>query len=192
MSNAPRLPPDVISEILSHAAPPVAPTGTDNGYERETYDVPWQLALVNQAWRQCTLESRKLWTYFTLDGAVITDPEVLARLEYQLERSGSKTLDVSLSGFQPFEILRASPAFLASCSRWETLLVRLEPDASFDDLGLADGKLNMLRRLEFICAEQASELTPDEFSKAPSLREVILTDKDFEFPSHDLDLPWSK
>ncbi|KAJ7438864.1 hypothetical protein FB451DRAFT_1192404 [Mycena latifolia] len=86
MFNAPRLPPDVISEILSHAAPPVAPTGTDNGYERKTSDVPWQLALINQTWRQCVLESRKLWTYLTLDGADITDPEVLARLEYQLER----------------------------------------------------------------------------------------------------------
>lgn len=67
--------------------------------------------------------------------------------------------------------------------------MRPEPDASFDDLGLADGKLNVLRRLGFICAKEESELTLDEFSNAPSLRKVILMDKDFEFPSHDLDLP---
>ncbi|KAJ7765923.1 hypothetical protein DFH07DRAFT_1058816 [Mycena maculata] len=192
MTNAPRLPPDVIREILSHAAPSGAPTGTDSAYEREPYGVPWELALVDQSWRQCAIESRSLRTCLTLDGADFTDPEALARLECQLERSSSKTLDVSLSGSQPFEILRASPAFLASCSRWETLLVRPEPDASFDDLGLADGKFTMLRRLEFVCAGEELESTLDEFSNAGSLREVILTDKDFEFPSPEVDLPWQQ
>ncbi|KAJ7496240.1 hypothetical protein B0H11DRAFT_1617697, partial [Mycena galericulata] len=162
----------------------------DTSASPSTY--PGSLAHVNQTWRQSALQSRSLWTCLTLDGADITDPEVLARLECQLERSSSKTLDVSLSGFQPFEILRASPAFLASCSRWETLLVRPEPDASYDDLGLADGKFTMLRRLEFICDGEELEISLDEFSNAASLREVILTDKDFEFSSPEVDLPWEQ
>ncbi|KAF7350417.1 hypothetical protein MVEN_01346700 [Mycena venus] len=194
MSTARALPPDVIHEIFSHVAPPLALTGTDSGYE-STYNTPWELALVSQTWRKCALGSRDLWTYLTFefdsDSAEIF-PDTLARLECQLERSGKKKLNVGLSGDEPFKAFRVSPAFLASCDRWDTLVLRVDSDASFDDLALADGQFTTLRRLEFICDGDELESTPDEFSDAPSLREVVLTDKNFEFPSLNLDLPWEQ
>ncbi|KAF8200419.1 hypothetical protein K438DRAFT_1965882 [Mycena galopus ATCC 62051] len=192
MSTARALPLDVIHEILSHVAPPLALTGTDSGYDREAYNASWELALVSQTWRNCALGAPNLWTYLTLDSAEIAFPETLARLECQLERSSKKKLNIGLSGCEPFQPLRVSPAFLASCDRWDTLVLRVDSETSFEDLALADGQFTTLRRLEFICDGETPESTPDEFSDAPSLREVILTDEDFEFPSLDLDLPWEQ
>ncbi|KAJ7501141.1 hypothetical protein B0H11DRAFT_1993791 [Mycena galericulata] len=191
MSDAPRLPPEVIFEILSHAVPLAVPRGTESGYDRGTYDVPWELALVNQTWRKCALESHTLWTYFTLGDVDTTDPDLVARLECQLERSGSKALHVSLSGRQPFEIIQDSPTFLESCSRWETLLLR-PPSVSFRHPLLAHGKFTLLRRLELIWLREESPLTFDQVFNAPSLRELVLTDTHFIPPSPELALPWEK
>ncbi|KAJ7208979.1 hypothetical protein GGX14DRAFT_453716 [Mycena pura] len=196
MSTARTVPPDVIHEILSYVAPPLTLTGTDSGYDRETYNTPWELALISRMWRQCALGSRNLWTCLTLDSAEVDFPyysdSILDRLECQLERSGKKKLNVGLSGSEPFKALRVSPALLASCDRWDTLALRVDSNTSFDDLALADGKFAALRRLEFVCDGDELESTPDEFSNAPSLREVILTDEDFEFPSFNLDLSWEQ
>ncbi|KAK6963231.1 hypothetical protein R3P38DRAFT_2674366, partial [Favolaschia claudopus] len=191
-----KLPPDVIWEILSHLAAPQAGTGTDvESYTENPHPVPWELALIDRAWRECALQSRGLWTKIHV-GYYRYTADALVRLEVQLRRCGTNLLDVTLANDKLFKVLQDSPALLASCCRWETLRLLLEDSYSTVEFDFTEGNFESLRRLEIFCtfASDSAEDIPEfpDISNTPNLSELILTDSEFECISPNVTLDWEQ
>ncbi|KAK7036393.1 hypothetical protein R3P38DRAFT_3263749 [Favolaschia claudopus] len=174
-----KLPPDVIWEILSHLAAPQAGTGTDvESYTENPHPVPWELALIDRAWRECALQSRGLWTKIHV-GYYRYTADALVRLEVQLRRCGTNLLDVTLANDKLFKVLQDSPPFL-------------RPVVD----GRRFGNFESLRRLEIFCtfASDSAEDIPEfpDISNTPNLSELILTDSEFECISPNVTLDWEQ
>ncbi|KAK6981599.1 hypothetical protein R3P38DRAFT_3293698 [Favolaschia claudopus] len=191
-----KLPLDVIWEILSHLAAPKARTGTDiEPYSTHPHPVPWELALIDRAWRECAVHSGDLWTRIHV-GYYQYPADALVQLEVQLRRCGTKLLDVTLANDDPFSVLQDSPALLASCPRWETLRLLLDDPFFTVEFDSTEGDFEALRRLEILCtfACESTEDVPEipDVSNTPNLSELILTDSEFECISPNVTLDWEQ
>ncbi|KAJ7871858.1 hypothetical protein B0H14DRAFT_2570584 [Mycena olivaceomarginata] len=157
---------------------------------------PWRLTHVCRKWRDAARGCANLWSCIRIDSwaanrnTTFSTCYPLAALETQLELSSGVPLDVGFFTRCPNLELPEIPLFEAlvlHSNRWERL--KIYP-GTFCALSGIKGQLALLHRLEI---PSGFSEWPDKiagvFAVAPRLREVVLSDENFDNYSPDISLP---
>ncbi|KAJ7731719.1 hypothetical protein B0H14DRAFT_2639994 [Mycena olivaceomarginata] len=158
---------------------------------------PWRFTHVCRKWRDAARGCAGLWSCIRIDSWAVNRNTTfsgcypLAALETQLELSSGVPLDVGFFTRYPNLELPEIPLFEAlvlHSNRWERL--RIYP-GTFSALSGIKGQLALLHRSEI---PSGFSEWPDKiagvFAVAPRLREVVLSDENFDNYSPDISLPW--
>ncbi|KAJ7715831.1 hypothetical protein B0H16DRAFT_1898596 [Mycena metata] len=123
-------------------------------------------------------------------------------LQTQLSRSGYSPLHILFhwpadDAYEPGSRSRLrtlAQALVPSCDRWETAELSWDPKdhSMVQILSSIRGRLPLLKRLEIFSDECNAVDATDVFASAPSLREVILTDSEYDLPSAPISAPWAQ
>ncbi|KAJ7460318.1 hypothetical protein FB451DRAFT_1096843 [Mycena latifolia] len=187
-----RVPPELLCAIFWMALPFTRRVqGRANG--DLVTQAPWHLGQVCRKWRETALAYPHLWSSIH----IVHPPRPLRfrdiypqpMLETQLQRSGSRPLDVVLECHGD---LGLEGSVVLASDRWRTLSVRVAGlGIALGLLSVAQGHLSVLEMLDLIDDTVNWSSAPSNiFLAAPSLRAVILTDARLRQHSPPLVLPW--
>ncbi|KAJ7028107.1 hypothetical protein C8F04DRAFT_1399145 [Mycena alexandri] len=156
--------------------------------EGGTHNPPWHLAHICRSWRRCALDYSPLWNHIDIptDSAKSSN---ISMIETQLLRAARSPLDV----VWPAEVdPRLLDLVLPHSSRWRSLCLHVseEYDGMLDRLHRVKDRLDRLEKLELVKAHET--VVPDVFREARCLREVILSDWEFRYPSPTVHIPWAQ
>ncbi|KAJ7175042.1 hypothetical protein C8R43DRAFT_1119068 [Mycena crocata] len=189
-----RIPPELWCEIFEKTLPH---TRRVNGHDIPA--APWYLGLVCRRWRESALSFTHLWTTFHIDATILEGrkhflAEIYPRaaLQTQLLRSANVPLTLTFRWLTLYpaerrQLVALLDALVVHSHRWET--VRISSDDSDDEMLRAlspiRGNLPLLRHLEFLRTGRlyAAVNRCNYFAAAPELRQVILTDEEFQYRS---------
>ncbi|KAJ7689312.1 hypothetical protein B0H17DRAFT_1331836 [Mycena rosella] len=188
-----RLPPELLCEIFAATLP-----GTRRVGITTVNCPPWRLAHICSPWRAVAVADPFLWDSITIsrspDQSPLSDMYPLSMLETQLLRSGNVSLQVT------FDLHNGAGAerqlldtLLSCCERWASVNLRCwsrgTTDLLLKLLRVVQGRVPRLKKLELSTSRYTGPLGLD-FSSAPSLREVVVTDSNFKTLSPPLVIPW--
>ncbi|KAJ6578063.1 hypothetical protein B0H19DRAFT_574816 [Mycena capillaripes] len=179
------VPPELICEILA-----LAWFSEEGDMTSMTRSPPWHFGCISRAWRYAALSYTPFWCSIT----ILSSPTFQTRhlLETQLLRSRNAPLRVYWRAKE-----YAEPDFLkpvvAQCKRWSALHLDFQfvsGAACLDWLRPAIGRLTQLQKLAVSSSDIALPVS-DMFLSTLALREVILTDPEFNVPSPlSISIPW--
>lgn len=176
-----RVPSELVCEIF-------ALTLEEKDPDRAAMEPPWHLGHICRSWRRSALQYSPLWNRILIPTESAGSFNA-SMLETQLLRSARGSLDV----LWPAEVdARPLDLVLAHCLRWRSLCLHVneEDDEMLSRLHRVNGRLDRLEKLELVKAH--GTVIPDVFLDAQALREVILTDWEFRYPSPMAQIPWAQ
>ncbi|KAJ7167950.1 hypothetical protein C8R46DRAFT_258854 [Mycena filopes] len=176
-----RVPSELVCEIF-------ALTLEGKGPDQAGVKPPWRLGHICRSWRRSALQYSLLWNQIEIP-TESTESFNPSMLETQLLRSARASLDVLwLAEVEapPLDLV------LAHSPRWHSLCLHVdeEDDEMLNRLHRVNGRLDRLEILELVKAH--GTVIPDVFQDAQALRQVILTDWEFHYPSPVAQIPWAQ
>ncbi|KAK7016078.1 hypothetical protein R3P38DRAFT_3203864 [Favolaschia claudopus] len=159
-----QLPPAVISEILSRLGLPIASTGEDiENNPSSDRSVPWKVAVINRAWRECALRAPPFGRTSNPSNSVysFTDKNNVSQ----------RPQDATMAGHWR-KILKGSSEVKLKFEAIEGMQVPSPVGSNAAEL--IDGKLSSLRRLEIVCDKYFKAESPlPRFTAVLNLREPL-------------------